>query len=52
VAQTVCDLIAVPIDILIKKFREFHHESLENAWKKSRRLVSDLDQCLASGMYV
>jgi hypothetical protein len=51
VAQTSCDLVAIPIDVVVRRFRSYSVEVTRDAEKKSARICTQLDMCMLSGEY-
>lgn len=50
-AQCVCDLIAIPAEVVSRKFREYHTMTSKESQEKSKAIGLALDKCLMGGTY-
>ena len=50
-AQQISELIAIPIDLVIRRFREHNSLTAQNAASKANKICDEIGKCLHSGMY-
>ncbi|CAD7958568.1 unnamed protein product [Amoebophrya sp. A25] len=50
-AQSTCDLIAIPTDVVSRTYREYHPEHMQSSAKHCAHLVRMLEKCIGSGEY-
>lgn len=51
IAQTTSDLIAIPMDAIIRRLRDYNVDATKNCARKAHQLCNQMDQCVASGEY-
>ncbi|CAD7933386.1 unnamed protein product [Amoebophrya sp. A120] len=50
-AQSTCELIAIPTDVVSGTYREYHPEHMKASARRCTELVQNLERCIGSGEY-